>query len=350
MPAHVTLVAGVDSSTQSCKVVVRDADDRRAGARRAGRRTRTAPRSTRPPGGSRCRRRWPRRRRARRRRRGRGRRAAARHGVPRRGRRGRPPGAAVERHPVRRRGRATWSPSSAAARPWADAVGIVPVASFTVTKLRWLAEHEPDNAARAAAVCLPHDWLTWRLARRRRPRRAAHRPRRRQRHRLLVAGDRGRTGRTCSSARFGRDARGARACSARRGAPARPPAARCSARAPATTRPPRSGVGAGPGDVVVSIGTSGSVCAVADRRRPPTRPAPWPASPTPPAASCRWSAPSTRPGCSTPPRALLGVDHDGLSRAGAVARRPAPTGWCWCRTSRASAPRTGRTRPARCTA
>jgi xylulokinase len=33
-----------------------------------------------------------------------------------------------------------------------------------VTKLRWLAEHEPENAARVAAVCLPHDWLTWRLA------------------------------------------------------------------------------------------------------------------------------------------------------------------------------------------
>src|SRR6478752_2543883 len=46
---------------------------------------------------------------------------------------------------------------------WASAVGSVPVASFTVTKLRWLAQHEPDNAARTAAVCLPHDWLTWRL-------------------------------------------------------------------------------------------------------------------------------------------------------------------------------------------
>ncbi|MEO3869855.1 FGGY family carbohydrate kinase [Nonomuraea sp. B12E4] len=50
------------------------------------------------------------------------------------------------------------------AQAWADAVGLVPVASFTVTKLRWLAEHEPDNARRTAAVCLPHDWLTWRLA------------------------------------------------------------------------------------------------------------------------------------------------------------------------------------------
>lgn len=48
-------------------------------------------------------------------------------------------------------------------RAWADAVGVVPVASFTVTKLRWLAQNEPAAAARTAAVCLPHDWLTWRL-------------------------------------------------------------------------------------------------------------------------------------------------------------------------------------------
>jgi xylulokinase len=45
-----------------------------------------------------------------------------------------------------------------------DAVGSLLLASFTVTKLRWLARSEPDNAARTAAVCLPHDWLTWRLA------------------------------------------------------------------------------------------------------------------------------------------------------------------------------------------
>ena len=49
------------------------------------------------------------------------------------------------------------------AQAWADAVGSVPVASFTVTKLRWLADHEPENANRTAAVCLPHDWLTWQL-------------------------------------------------------------------------------------------------------------------------------------------------------------------------------------------
>lgn len=45
----------------------------------------------------------------------------------------------------------------------AQRTGLVPVASFTITKLRWLRDHEPDNAARVAAVALPHDWLTWRL-------------------------------------------------------------------------------------------------------------------------------------------------------------------------------------------
>lgn len=47
---------------------------------------------------------------------------------------------------------------------WADAIGTVPVASLTVTKLRWVAENEPANAARIAAVCLPHDWLTWQIS------------------------------------------------------------------------------------------------------------------------------------------------------------------------------------------
>lgn len=45
----------------------------------------------------------------------------------------------------------------------AERTGLVPVASFTISKLRWLRDHEPENAARVAAVALPHDWLTWRL-------------------------------------------------------------------------------------------------------------------------------------------------------------------------------------------
>ncbi|GAA2180875.1 xylulokinase [Brooklawnia cerclae] len=47
--------------------------------------------------------------------------------------------------------------------PWVQATGSVPVASLTVSKLRWLADHEPGNARRVAAVALPHDWLTWHL-------------------------------------------------------------------------------------------------------------------------------------------------------------------------------------------
>ncbi|MET1085744.1 MAG: xylulokinase [Arthrobacter sp.] len=53
--------------------------------------------------------------------------------------------------------------AAAGARYWAGATGTVPVASLTLTKLHWLAANEPDNAAKVAAVCLPHDWLTWRL-------------------------------------------------------------------------------------------------------------------------------------------------------------------------------------------
>lgn len=47
---------------------------------------------------------------------------------------------------------------------WATAVGSVPVASFTVSKIRWLAREEPENAARVARLMLPHDYLTWLLS------------------------------------------------------------------------------------------------------------------------------------------------------------------------------------------
>jgi xylulokinase len=46
---------------------------------------------------------------------------------------------------------------------WARRTGSVPAVSFTVTKLRWLAEREPESARRLHRVVLPHDWLTWRL-------------------------------------------------------------------------------------------------------------------------------------------------------------------------------------------
>src|SRR5215469_10164287 len=55
---------------------------------------------------------------------------------------------------IRERGGPLW---------WATQTGSVPTASFTVTKLRWLADHKRQHAAGAAAGMLPHDWLTWRL-------------------------------------------------------------------------------------------------------------------------------------------------------------------------------------------
>ena len=45
----------------------------------------------------------------------------------------------------------------------AKQVGSVLVASFTATKLRWLADAEKENAAKVAGVALPHDWLSWQL-------------------------------------------------------------------------------------------------------------------------------------------------------------------------------------------
>ena len=99
----------------------------------------------------------------RRRRRHLGRRPAARDGRARR-RRGSSGRRCCGTTPVLRRTPRISSPTSAARRrgpmPWA----VVPVASFTVTKVRWLARVEPENARRTARVMLPHDYLTWALA------------------------------------------------------------------------------------------------------------------------------------------------------------------------------------------
>ena len=42
----------------------------------------------------------------------------------------------------------------------ADAIGSVMVASFTATKLRWLRDHEPERADRVSTVLLPHDFVS----------------------------------------------------------------------------------------------------------------------------------------------------------------------------------------------
>jgi len=47
---------------------------------------------------------------------------------------------------------------------WAAACGSVPTAAFTIAKLSWVHRSEPEVFARLAHVCLPHDWLSWRLS------------------------------------------------------------------------------------------------------------------------------------------------------------------------------------------
>lgn len=49
------------------------------------------------------------------------------------------------------------------ASAWAQRCGSVPLASFTISKLAWVAEHEPELLERTARVMLPHDYLTYRL-------------------------------------------------------------------------------------------------------------------------------------------------------------------------------------------
>jgi xylulokinase len=171
---------------------------------------------------------------------------------------------------------------------WAEAVGSVPVASFTVTKLRWLAEHEPAAMARTAAVCLPHDWLTWRLA-------GGSGLDRLCTDRSDASG----TGYWSAGAGTYRPDLLRRACGRepavprvrrrRRGCPRSAPRRPGSAPGPATTRPPR--LVSAPRSATWSCPSAPPArSSPSAARRRPTPPARSPASPTPPAASSRWSA------------------------------------------------------------
>jgi xylulokinase len=60
---------------------------------------------------------------------------------------------------------AQWLRSKRTDDEWARACGSVPVAAFTITKLSWLHRSEPEAWERIARVCLPHDWLTLQLTR-----------------------------------------------------------------------------------------------------------------------------------------------------------------------------------------
>ncbi|MCT9821303.1 xylulokinase [Microbacterium sp. W1N] len=150
--------------------------------------------------------------------------------------------------------------------------GLVPVASFTITKLRWLRDAEPEHAARVAAVALPHDWLTWRLR--------GFGPQHPVLDELVTdrsdaSGtgywnpDTGAYDRELLVAALGHDALLPRVLAAGEGvtdADGRAVGAGAGDNAGAAL-----GVGAGLGDVVVSIGTSGTVFAVsAERTTDPT--------------------------------------------------------------------------------
>jgi xylulokinase len=158
------LVLGVDSSTQATKVEVRDADTGELVA--SGR---AAHPSTRPPVSEQEPDAWWQALAA----------AVAAAGAP-----------AVDAVAVAgqqhgmvlldRRGRALrpaklWNDTEAApeaarmveelgAEAWAEATGSVPVAAFTLPKLAWAAAHEPEVLDQLATVVLPHDYLTHRLS------------------------------------------------------------------------------------------------------------------------------------------------------------------------------------------
>ncbi len=161
------LVMGVDSSTQSTKVEVRDADDGRLLAEgRAAHPAAMPPRSEQDPGAW-----WDALVNAIR---ASGARdiaamsvAGQQHGL-----------VAVDEAGTPLRPAKLWNDTESApqaasmvarigAERWARATGSVPVASFTVTKLAWLAEHEPAAFRSIGTVMLPHDYLTFRLTGRR---------------------------------------------------------------------------------------------------------------------------------------------------------------------------------------
>lgn len=49
------------------------------------------------------------------------------------------------------------------AAQWAYRAGSVPPPAFTISKVAWLARHEPEHFAALRTILLPHDWLTYRL-------------------------------------------------------------------------------------------------------------------------------------------------------------------------------------------
>lgn len=141
---------------------------------------------------------------------------------------------------------------------WAEAVGAVPEAGHPVSKLRWLARNEPQNAARVAEVLQPHDWLVWQLM---------ARPQRRTTDRGEASG----TGYWSAALESYRPdlvelALGHEVTLPEVIAPAEPagrtPEGLLISAGTGETMAAALGLGLGLGDAVISLGASGSVCAV----------------------------------------------------------------------------------------
>ncbi len=108
-------------------------------------------------------------------------------------------------------------------------------------------QHEPEHAAATAAVCLPHDWLTWKLRGTGVAGRPGHRPRPTPAAPATSPASPASTGSTCWSARFGRsDVRLPRVLGPSEAGRADPGRRRCSGPAPATTPGAALGLGRRP--------------------------------------------------------------------------------------------------------
>ena len=250
---------------------------------------------------------------------------------------------------------------------WVKAVGSSPVASFTLTKVAWVAENEPENAKKIAAICLPHDWLSWRIA--------GYGPvaKGEDAHLEALFTDRSDASGTiyydAASNEYRRDliamvlepAEGTEAAREHANAIMLPTVLGPHDAAAVKASPEIAGknveggciiapgggdnamaslgLGMSVGDVSVSLGTSGVAAAISEN---PTYD--LTGSPTAPATTCHWPAPSTDRAFLTPavqPSASTTTNshpwHSLPNRAPAVLR--------WCRISTANARRTARTRP-----
>ena len=145
-----------------------------------------------------------------------------------------------------------------------EEIGSLMVASFTASKLRWVRDEEPENAQRAARVLLPHDYVSLHLAE---PGTAPFTDR----------GDASGTGYYSTSeeawrpelaeAALGRAVELPRLPSAPQEVMARTASGAVIAAGTGDNMAAALGLSLGPGDVSVSIGTSG-VCAMVSDARP----------------------------------------------------------------------------------